>query len=192
MDFLVNFNDLLHKMELNELVNKYQQKDITAFNKLYEIYAEQLRVIINRIVLNKEDTEEILQDVFIKVWNDSEKYCREKGKFRTWLVCISRNAAIDKIRSKKFKIQKQNCNLSFYVDSFKSNDDLDKSVNAIGVRSYVNKMTEKDKNLIELIYFEGYTQKEVSEKINIPLGTVKTNLRKCLKNLRIMMVINME
>ncbi|NER12629.1 sigma-70 family RNA polymerase sigma factor [Leptobacterium flavescens] len=171
-------------MELEELVQRFQQKDIKAFEKLYDMYADNMKAVIYNIVRNEEDVEEILQDVFVKVWNNSDSYSPKKGRFYTWLINISRNAAIDKTRSKDFKKSGQNSDATFFVDIFESHDNLDSTVDAIGIKKFVNSLTERCKNLIELIYFKGYTQKEVSEEIQTPLGTIKTHLRKCISNLR--------
>ncbi len=171
-------------MELEELVDKFQQKDIKAFERLYEMYSVNMKSVIYNIVRNEEDTEEILQDVFVKAWNSAESYSSKKGRFYTWLINISRNAAIDKTRSKDYKKGKQNSDATFFVDIFESYDNLDNRVDAIGIKKYLGNIKDKCKVLIELIYFKGYTQKEVSEEIKIPLGTVKTNLRKCISDLR--------
>jgi len=155
-----------------------------AFEQLYDMYSDQMKAVIYNIVRNREDVEEIVQDVFIKAWNNAESYSADKGRFYTWILNISRNAAIDKIRSKDFKKGKQNSDATFFVDIFESHDNLDKKVDAIGIKKYLKNIKEKCKVLIELIYFEGYTQKEASEETDTPLGTIKTNLRKCMSDLR--------
>ena len=101
-------------MELEELVQRFQQKDIKAFEKLYDMYADNMKAVIYNIVRNEEDVEEILQDVFVKVWNNSDSYSPKKGRFYTWLINISRNAAIDKTRSKDFKKSGQNSDATFF------------------------------------------------------------------------------
>ena len=169
---------------MDELIQKFQQKDIGAFEKLYDMYSKQMKSVIYNIVKNTEDVEEVLQDSFVKAWNNAENYSADKGRFFTWILNISRNTAIDKTRSKDFKKNKQNSDASFYVDIFESHDNLDTRVDAIGVKRYLENIKESCKNLIDLLYFKGYTQKEASEELDTPLGTIKTNLRKCISDLR--------
>ena len=169
---------------MDELIKRFKNKDISAFEEIYNMYSNQMKSVIFNIVKNDEDTEELVQDVFIKAWNNAESYAPEKGRLFTWILNISRNAAIDKTRSKDFKKRKQNSDATFFVDIFESYDNLDKRVDALGIKKYLNNIKDNCKRLIELIYFKGYTQQEASEEIAIPLGTVKTNLRRCISDLR--------
>lgn len=171
-------------MELESLILKYKQKDIKAFEQLYAMYNESMYGVIFNITRNKEESEEVLQDVFIKAWNKADSYSSKKGRFFTWLINIARNAAIDKIRSKDFNKNKKNLDATFFVDILESNDNLDSRLDALGIKKFVEALKEKCKNLIELIYFQGFTQKEASEELKIPLGTIKTNNRKCISELR--------
>ena len=83
-------------------------KDVKAFEKLYQLYKESISGIIFNIVRDKELTEEILQDVFIKAWNNADSYSSKKGRFFTWLLNIARNRAIDTLRSRSFKNNQKN------------------------------------------------------------------------------------
>jgi RNA polymerase sigma-70 factor (ECF subfamily) len=171
-------------MELETLIIKFQQKDAKAFESLYEMYNESIFGVINVIVKNDDIATEILQDVFIKAWNKSDAYTTKKGRFFTWLLNIARNAAIDKVRSKTYKNAQQNQDIDFFVHSIESNDNLDQKINAIGIKKYIGKLAEKCKQIIDFIYFKGYTQKETAETLEIPLGTVKTRNRNCISELR--------
>lgn len=171
-------------MELETLIEQFQNKDAKAFESLYEMYNESIFGVINTIVKNDDIATEILQDVFIKAWNKSDSYTTKKGRFFTWLLNIARNAAIDKVRSKAYKNTQQNQDIDFFVHSIESNDNLDQKINAIGIRKYIGKLAEKCKQIIDYIYFKGYTQKETAETLEIPLGTVKTRNRNCISELR--------
>lgn len=166
------------------LVLQFQKKDVKAYEQLYNMYCNSISGVINAIVKNDEVVQEITQDVFIKAWNNAESYSSKKGRFFTWLLNIARNAAIDYTRSKKFKQSKQNLNSDFFVDIIASNDNLDAKVNAIGLKEFVNKLTDTCKSVIQLLYFKGFTQKEASEELQMPLGTIKTKNRTCIGNLR--------
>jgi RNA polymerase sigma-70 factor (ECF subfamily) len=171
-------------MDLEILVQKFQQKDVYAFESLYGMYYKNISGIVYNIVRDHEIAEEVTQDVFMKAWNNASSYSKKKGRFFTWLLNIARNAAIDKTRSKDFNKQSKNLDAQIFVDILEDQVNLDSRTDTIGIRKFVDKLAETCKKLIELLYFKGYTQKETSEHLEIPLGTVKTRNRNCLNNLR--------
>ena len=169
------------------LILQFQNKDVKAYEKLYNLYCESISGVVNNIVKNENIAQEITQDVFIKAWNKADTYSEKKGRFFTWLLNIARNSAIDYTRSKKFKQSKQNLNSDFFVDILESSSSLDNSTNTIGLKEFVTKLSDKCKAVIELLYFKGFTQKEASEELNMPLGTIKTRNRSCIGELRTML-----
>jgi RNA polymerase sigma-70 factor (ECF subfamily) len=174
---------------LDQLISQFQNKNVRAYEKLYNMYCNSISGVVQTIVKNDDVAQEITQDVFIKAWNKSDSYSAKKGRFFTWILNIARNAAIDYTRSKKFKQSKQNLNSDFFVDILESNDRLDNSTDAIGIKEFVKNLSEKCKAIIALLFFKGYTQKEASEQLEIPLGTVKTRNRNCIADLRTMVGI---
>lgn len=174
-------------MDQELLILQFQKKDVKAYEKLYNMYCNSISGVVNNIVKNDAVAQEITQDVFIKAWNKSETYSAKKGRFFTWILNIARNAAIDYTRSKKYKQTKQNLNSDFFVDILESSTSLDASTNTIGLTEFVTKLGEKCKAVIELLYFKGFTQKEASEALEIPLGTIKTRNRSCIGELRTML-----
>ena len=86
----------------NDLIIAMQNGDEKAFSRLYTMYGEAIYGIIYSIVLDENTAEELVQDVFIKVWNNASSYSVKKGRFFTWLLNIARNTAIDETRSKAF------------------------------------------------------------------------------------------
>lgn len=170
-------------MELDGLVRRFQKKDIIAFEKLYDMYWENICGVVFTIVKDKGRAEEISQDVFAKVWKNSDSYNPGKGRFFTWILNIARNSAIDELRSKSYKNQKKNLSLNYYVD-IADKQDISRISDHIGLRKLVKNLGSKCIELIELLYFKGYTQKEASEQLDIPLGTVKTRNRSCISQLR--------
>ena len=175
-------------MNLDLLVEQFQKKDEKAFESLYNMYSESMHGVIFNIVRDADIAQEVMQDVFIKAWNKSDTYSSKKGRFFTWLLNIARNAAIDKTRSKNFKKKKQNLNADFFVDIIETSESLDDSTDAIGIAKFVKKLAEKCKAVIELLYFKGYTQKEASEALDMPIGTIKTRNRNCIQELREMVL----
>lgn len=171
-------------MQLEYLVSQFQKKDEKAFEKLYNMYSQSMHGVIYNIVRDNEIAEEVMQDVFIKAWEKADSYNSSKGRFFTWLLNISRNTAIDKTRSKAFKKSSKNLNSDYFVDIIHSSDNLGSKTDAIGIKKFVDKLAEKCVKIIELLYFKGYTQKEASEELDMPIGTIKTRNRNCIQELR--------
>ncbi len=177
-------------MQLDDLVERFKQKDSTAFEKLYGMYSQNICGVINTIVKNDGIAQEICQDVFIKIWNNSDSYNSSKGRFFTWILNIARNAAIDEIRSRSYKNEKKNLSADYFVGILESREEENVSVDTSGLKKLVQNLKEKCVQIIELLYFRGYTQKEAAEELEIPVGTVKTRNRSCISQLRENMEVN--
>ena len=171
-------------MNLDTLIHKFQKKDVAAFEQLHSMYAENILGVINTIIQNPERSEEICQDVFVKIWDKASNYNPSKGRFFTWILNIARNAAIDELRSKSQKNWKKNLATSYFVGNLEEHDDMDSKMDVIGLRKLLKGLKEKCTELIELLYFKGFTQKEAAEQLDIPIGTVKTRNRNCISQIR--------
>ena len=176
-------------MQLEQLITKFQKKDEKAFEKLYHMYSSSMHGVIFNIVRDNNIADEITQDVFIKAWNSSAMYSPKKGRFFTWILNIARNAAIDKTRSKAFKNSNKNLDAQFFVDIIEASENLNDKTDAIGIIKFVGKLADKCNKIIEFLYFKGYTQKETSEELEIPIGTIKTRNRNCIGELRTMLKV---
>jgi RNA polymerase sigma factor (sigma-70 family) len=168
----------------DELVLLLKSKNIDGFNELYQNYAAAIYGVIIRLVIKDEIAEEILQDVFMKIWNGIESYDTSKGRLYTWILNIARNASIDYTRSKQAKKSQKNNDIEAL--SANSNATLSISLNTdtIGIESQVMTLKEEYRILIDLIYFQGYTQQETADELDMPIGTVKTRVRAALIQLR--------
>jgi RNA polymerase sigma-70 factor (ECF subfamily) len=177
-------------MQLEILIAQFQQKDEKAFEQLYHMYSDSMHGVIYNIVRDHNVAEEVMQDVFVKAWHKGSSYNPNKGRFFTWILNIYRNAAIDKTRSKAFKNSGKNLDAQFFVDILETSDNLNDKTDAIGIKNFVGKLAKKCIEVIELLYFKGYTQKEASETLDMPIGTIKTRNRNCIKELRQMVLGN--
>jgi len=171
------------KNEEEDIIIQLQEQEKSAISLLYDRYAATLYGIVLRIVRSESLAEDVVQDTFVKAWRYHANYKVSKGTIFTWLLNIARNTAIDKTRSTAFrqheKIQK--LDHSVYMAnglSIEFNPDL------IGLDKIVKKLEEKYRIIVELIFFRGFTQHEVTEHLDIPLGTVKSRLRIALRELR--------
>jgi RNA polymerase sigma-70 factor (ECF subfamily) len=171
-------------MDLDLIVRKFQNKEVSAFEKLYGMYSENICGVINTIVHNPERAQEICQDVFVKIWDKADTYNSSKGRFFTWILNIARNAAIDEVRSKSYKEQKKNLSADYFVDILESGENLQKKMDTIGLKKLLVNLKEKCIQIISLLYFQGYTQKEAAEELDIPIGTIKTRNRSCISKIR--------
>ncbi len=165
----------------DQLILRLQQNDRTAVGELYDAYSGALFGVVLRIVQSRELAEQVLQDTFLKAWRNFASYDASKGRLFTWLVNIARNTAIDATRTAHFQHYRKTESLENLVHR-PGGDAL--NPDHLGVRDVVNRLDEKYRTLIELIYFQGYTQEEAAEATGIPLGTIKTRLRYAMGELR--------
>lgn len=168
-----------------ELIQQLQAKEIKALEILYEYYKGALYGIILRIVKIEVLAEEILQDVFVKIWQNIDKYDPQKGRLFTWMIKIARNLAIDELRSKAMKTWiKQSADPNFDWQQLESTWKHHLPVDLIGLEYLLKYLNIKQQRVMQLIYMEGYTHQEVAQECNLPLGTVKTLIRTGLITLK--------
>jgi len=166
------------------LVAALKERQTDAITYLYDNYSNALFGVIDRIIQSEEISNDVLQEAFVKIWKNIDGYSREKGSLFTWMLNICRNSAIDETRSKQYKKQLQNQNIEDSVNSVNQSEQVQLSVDHIGLKEVVAKLKPEQKLLVDKIYFEGYTQEEVSKELSIPLGTVKTRIRAAMIQLR--------
>ncbi len=167
-----------------ELIVLLKEKNENGFHYLYDHYSGALYGVVLRIVQSKEYTEEILQDVFVKIWNSIHQYDASKGRFYTWMINIARNTAIDYLKSKGFQNELKNQSLPDFVYNTTELSTTNNSSDYIGFNNVLEGLEVDKQELINLAYYQGYTQNEISEKLKIPLGTVKTKMRNTLMKLK--------
>lgn len=177
----------LQYMEQEKLIASLLNKDNESFTLLYDNYSKSLYGVIFNLVKNKEEAEDILQEVFVKIWSNIDTYNESKGRLYTWMLNITRNTTIDKLRSKGFNNSQKNLSIDNFVYMFEDNSSkLVDKLDVIGIRKFIEKLKPKCIQLIELLFFQEFTQQEASDELEIPLGTVKTQSRNCINELRSM------
>ena len=155
----------------------YQLKNSESFKGLYDAYSAAIFGEIIRIVKHKETSEDLLQDVFLTIWQKRDLYDPGKGSLFTWMVTITRNKCIDHLR-------KTINNLSFYpLENIREKlwEHKTELLEFSLLFKQLTKLSPEHMELVRLIYVYGYTHHEVSEKCQIPLGTVKTILRNFIR-----------
>lgn len=167
-----------------ELVTLLQQKDRPAFEYFYDNYSTALSGIIGRMVDDQALKEDILQEAFLKIWNNFHQYDTSKGKLFTWIANLTRNLTIDTLRSKGYKKQQKISTNENSVITQADKSYTSEQHDTIGLRKTVSELKPDHKIIIDLAYFNGYTQDEIAKEIGIPLGTVKTRMRSAIVQLR--------
>ena len=171
-------------MTQEELLQLIYKKDEKAFTHIYDMYSKSLFSVINVLMKNREEAEDVLQEVFVKIWKNIDSYNESKGRFYTWMLNIARNTTIDKLRSKNFNNSQKNLTVDNFVYQLEDSNKLVNLVDSIGIHEFVKKLKPKCIQIIDLLFFKGYTQQEASDELAIPLGTVKTQNRNCISDLR--------
>lgn len=167
-----------------DLIDLLNRQDKKAIDILYNNYSDALYGFIYRVVQDDELAEDLLQDAFVKIWKNFSQYDPSKGRLFTWLVNVARNLAIDKIRSKDFSNSAKNQSIDGLVSYIDLNAGHSYNPDVIGIKEMVGRLTPDQSKIIDLLYYQGYTQVEVAEELNIPLGTVKTRARLAISQLR--------
>ena len=167
-----------------ELVGRLKSRDTLAIRALYDMYSGALLGVISRIIPQVEVAEDILQETFIKIWNSADSYDNTKGRLFTWMMNIARNLSIDKLRSKDFKNSGKNQDIENNVDFIDAQKKVTFNADLLGLRELVTSLKPEYNNVVQMIYFKGYTHVEAAEELNLPLGTVKTRIRKAILELR--------
>ncbi|WP_276482841.1 RNA polymerase sigma factor [Paraflavitalea pollutisoli] len=164
-----------------ELVDLLKQRTQQAFSYLYDNYAATLNGVILGIIQDPEVSGDVLQEVFVKVWRQIGTYDPSKGRLFTWMFNIARTTSIDMLRSREWKNSQRNHSLDDAHTDLPEKRGIGEEM---GLRKMISGLREEHKVLVELNYFEGYTQEEISGMLNIPLGTVKTRMRAAIVQLR--------
>ena len=165
----------------DSIITHLKNGDKIAINLLYENYADALFGVIKKVISDDDLAQDVLQETLIKVWKKGNSYDPEKAKLFTWLYRIAYNSAIDKIRSVNNKsskeIQIEDSNV-YKLTTKSLNEDV------MDIKKHLHTLDIKYQEVINALFFEGMTQQEASEELNIPLGTIKSRLKIALRELK--------
>ncbi|HMO60541.1 MAG TPA: sigma-70 family RNA polymerase sigma factor [Ferruginibacter sp.] len=174
----------VRKYSEEELVLLLQQKDQAAFSYLYDNYAAALNGVIFRLTEDYSLAEDILQEAFVKIWNNFASYDKTKGRLFTWMLNLTKNLTIDTLRSKGYKKQAKISGDENIVSNVQDSTTGVDKFDTVGLRKQLSGLKPEQRTIIEMAYFAGYTQDEISKTLDIPLGTVKTRMRTAILELR--------
>jgi RNA polymerase sigma factor (sigma-70 family) len=167
-----------------DLIKALKSQETIAIQALYDMYSGALFGVISRIIQNTEVAEDLLQETFIKIWNSAEHYDSSKGRLFTWMISVARNLSIDKLRSKDFRNANKNQDIENNVDFIDAEKKISFNSDVVGLRDMVSGLKPEYFDVLEMVYFKGFTHVEAAEALDIPLGTVKTRIRMAVMELR--------
>jgi len=171
------------------LIKHLLHRDERAFRWLYARYSVTLLVHIHKVVRDREQAQDLLQEVFIKIWQHLNRFDAGKGRLFTWMSNIARNTAIDAVRSGKTKGQPSGGQLLSIDDDTRYVVEQQYwvaaiNVDHIGLHRLIDRLQPKHQQLVKMLYLDGYTQLEAATELAVPVGTVKSRLRVALRLLR--------
>jgi len=171
------------------LLQKVARGDRRSFEELYQRFSGVLFSTAYRVLNNQEAAEDVLQDVFVQIWEKAPLYDPARGKPMTWAVILTRNKSIDRLRSTQRRSRLQD-DFQQESDSFEKFDDRNSfelvsagETNDL-VREVMKKLSTDQREAIELAFFSSMTQIEIAERLGEPLGTIKARIRRGLMRLR--------
>jgi RNA polymerase sigma-70 factor (ECF subfamily) len=173
-----------------ELMARVAEGDSDALAQLFQRYAGAVYSLGYRMLNDREGAEELLNEAFVRVWRQAPSFDARRGKFSTWLMSVARNLGIDQLRSRRARPQRS--------DPFTPEDPeldlIDERMNVERhvwqgerrrlIRQALRELPPAQREALELAYFEGLTQSEISARLGDPLGTTKTRIRLGLQKLR--------
>ncbi|WP_416148693.1 RNA polymerase sigma factor [Salipaludibacillus sp. HK11] len=173
------------KLDDLQLYERVQEKDKSALEALYDKYERLLYSFSYKMVKDPEVAEEIVQEVMIKLWKGTGTYSPKYGKFSSWLLTVTRHTSIDYLR-KQQKVSTEEVHTE--VELHDNQPPLEQMVEwkqqGERLREAMTTLKKDQQVIIELFYFKGFSQRKISEKVDIPLGTVKGRIRLALKHLK--------
>jgi len=173
-----------------ELMKRIKARDAEALEQLYDAYSSLLYGLVIPIVKKKEEAEDLLQEVFLRIWEKAYTFDETRGNVYSWIVTLARNKAIDRIRSKGYKTQQKATASTDEPDFTLEGDRYDPLETTIHsdraelVKTALEQIPKKQRQVIEIAYYKGMTQSEIAEHLDLPLGTVKTRTRQGLIKLK--------
>jgi len=175
------------------LMSELVQQRTTALRKLYKRYHTVLHAVAMRVLHDEPDTEEVLQDVFVQLWQKPEKYCERKGKPLGWLITLARRRAIDRVRQRMAyrrateRLEQISRNRTPGVTECHTTD---RTAEQTDLREYLEQAMRRlpppQREAIECTFFNGMSQRQIAAALHLPLGTVKTRIELGLRRLSLM------
>ncbi|WP_343487768.1 RNA polymerase sigma factor [Allomuricauda sp. d1] len=163
------------------IVELLAERNEKAISLLYDNYGDTLYGVAHKVVRDDALAQDVLQESFIKIWKNADAYDSSKAKLFTWLFRITRNTAIDKLRSANTKSDKE---IQIDVSDVYNLGVSTTRPEFLDIQENLEKIEPKYQIVLDALFFQGMTQQEASDELDIPLGTIKSRLKIGLRELR--------
>lgn len=176
--------------EIEELLARIAGGDASALESLHGLMADRLFGLTMSILKNRQESEDSLQETFLKIWKKSGSYDTEAGSALAWLLTITRNNAYDRYRRQIRQsdhmetIQNEIKDLAGSSETQPADDRFLGVERSLKIQEALNSLVQEQREAIEMAFFSGHTQMEVSEKLGVPLGTIKARIRRGMQSLK--------
>ena len=171
--------------DLESLLVAVASRDAVAFRRLYDVAAPKLLGIILRIVKSKSAAEDVLQDVFLRIWQNAESFSPQTAPARAWMNSIARNRAIDVIRKKSFVPVSGASDSPDWLERVAEDRDRERDmIDTASLRHCLEGIDGQARTCVLLAYYEGFSREELAVRFNRPVNTIKTWLHRSLASLR--------
>lgn len=161
-----------------------EQKDKNAFKALFDHFAPRLKSYLINLGITGEKAEDIAQDVMITLWQKAAQFNPEKAKVSTWLFRIARNRHIDLIRKQKYPEVNADDHMGNMIAPEKTDQPLEGAQTASLINLAMSKLKTDQQDVIKLSFFEELSHSEIADRLDLPLGTVKSRIRTAFQTLR--------
>jgi RNA polymerase sigma-70 factor, ECF subfamily len=182
------------QVEVTTFLSLTAQGDDIAFEKLYRLASPMLRRHLQYILKRDSWAEEVLQDVFIKIWMQASSYLPERSPAMSWLKIIARNAAFDRLRQREFEELQMSEELIETLVDFAPGplqiciDNMD----AEKIKHFIDALPERLREPLTLAFYQGLSHGDIANHLGQPLGTVKTRIRRALASIRVAMTVRSQ
>src|SRR5262245_61277628 len=169
----------------HELIQSIQKRDRQAFDLFYDRYAQIIFSLCVRILRDTGEAEDVLQEIFVQIWREAERFDAERASVKTWLFTIARSRSLVRYQSLKTVRQRFEFDVAEEHHQISSNEELQNtSVMQQYVANAMQQLSKEQREVLELCYYRGLTQEEISNLLGEPLGTIKSRIRAALMKLR--------
>jgi len=173
-----------------ELMQRLAYRDLVAFRALYDRYGDLVYSAALRVVRAAQIAEDMVQEIFLRIWRKPESYVAQRGRFVTWLTSVTRNRAVDEVRSRGRRFRHETASPEEQERELPASEQDDPALTAELsdqrrlILAALQQIPAEQREIIELAYFGGLTQQEIADLLSQPLGTVKTRIRLGMQKLR--------